>query len=124
MYKNSEILSLAQKLFTECEKGYNFHSEIVTKCNKYIGDIEHELELGNYNRDGLAKLARELRDVRRERRKSKDIVEELEPIVEFIGEAQNKKVINKMANLIGDIRKKEDYHQNRFYVSRVRGKEE
>lgn len=119
--KNSEIIANATDFIIKAADQYNYHSEVVTKCNKLVCDIEHELELGDYNRDGLAKLAREIRDAKRERRKSKDIVEELQPIMDFMGEAQNRKLISNLQELVGAMRKVEKYHEHRFYTPKVRG---
>lgn len=121
--KNSEIVANATDFILKSVDDYNFHSELVEKYNKLIGDIEHELELGKHDRDGLAKLARELRDARRERRKSKDIVEELQPVVDFLGVQENRKQISKLQELVGKMRKVESYHEHRFYTPRVRGNE-
>ena len=59
--KNSDIIASATDFIIKAADKYNYNSEIVTKCNKLVCDIEHELELGDYNRDGLAKLARDPR---------------------------------------------------------------
>lgn len=118
--KNSEIIANATDFIIKAADKYNCNSEIVTKCNKLVCDIEHELELGDYNRDGLAKLAREIRDAKRERRKAKDIVEELQPVMDFMNEPQNRKLISNLQELVGAIRKVEKYHEHRFYTPRVR----
>ena len=47
-------------------------------------DLLHKLEIENLTRDERAKLATELRDCRRLRRKYKDVVEELEPIAGYL----------------------------------------
>lgn len=46
--KNSEIVANATDFILKSVDDYNFHSELVTKYNKLIGDIEHELELGKH----------------------------------------------------------------------------
>ena len=64
-----------------------------------------------------ARLGKYLSEVRKERRKHKDAVEELGPIVQFMHE--NRKAINAMEQLLGAVRKQEKYHGNRRYHPKV-----
>jgi hypothetical protein len=82
-------------------------------------DYLHKLELEGLNCRERSKIATQLAHNRQARRKHKDAVEELEPIVEFFEEPKNRNVLNAMAQLLGQIRKVENYHQNRFYVPKV-----
>mgnify|MGYP005780096411 CR=1 FL=1 len=70
-----------------------------------------------------AKLATELRNCRLERRQYKDILEESEPIVQFFEEPQHKKTREQLKQLLGQMRKVENYHQNRQYRKRFQEKE-
>ena len=81
-------------------------------------DLLHKLEIENLTRDERAKLATELRDCRRLRRKYKDVVEELEPIAGYCGTAAGMQAVKQLSRFVGELRKVENYHQNRHYVPR------
>ena len=77
------------------------------------------LELEGLNCRERSKIATKLVANRQTRRNYKDAVEELEPIVEFFDDPQNRATINRMSELLGQVRKIENYHQKRFYVPKV-----
>lgn len=49
----------------------------------------------------------------------KDRVEEYQPIIDFITDPQNKKFIDKLTQVLGEVRKQERYRQNRTYYPRI-----
>lgn len=61
-----------------------------------------------------AKLSIELLKIRQERRKAKDTVMILEPIVNYL--EQNKSMIDSLSQLLGKVRKEEKRLENRFYL--------
>ncbi len=77
------------------------------------------MELEGLNCRERSKIATQLVANRQARRNYKDAVEELEPIVDFFEDPQNKNLMKKMSELLGQIRKVESYHQRRFYVPKV-----
>jgi hypothetical protein len=67
------------------------------------------------------KLTTRLHKCREQRRQFKDIKEELEPVVSFADDPANKKVIDKLSSqLLGQVRKAENYHENRVYKPRLK----
>lgn len=80
-------------------------------------DILHCLELEELSYHERGKISGYLSEARKERRRYKDSVEELAPVVEFVTE--NKKFLNILEQTLGAVRKKEKYHQNRSYRPRV-----
>lgn len=64
-------------------------------------------------------MATQLAICRKDRRYYKDKVEELQPLIDFLGEAENKKVIERIKKVLGEVKKEERAHENRFYVPRV-----
>lgn len=117
---NSAIIEKFCALFDTCENIYAYNYEQVGEMDKLVCDIEHDIELGKHNASELLKLARKLRDAKRTRRRHKDVVEELRPVVAFLDDPQNKRVIDRMHQLLGDMRKVEAYHEKRFYTPRVK----
>lgn len=80
-------------------------------------DILHRLELhdGTYAED--AQLAALLREIRRRRRQAKDI-RELAYQTSLWAEDE-KKAVRSLEQLLGDIRKIENRHEERFYANRT-----
>ena len=64
-------------------------------------------------------MATKLATCRRTRRAHKDKVEELQPLIDFLEDKENKKVIEKLKRVLGETKKQEKGHENRFYVPRV-----
>mgnify|MGYP004607121529 CR=1 FL=1 len=98
---------------------YNYNLEAMKKEEKITQDYLHKLELEDLNYRERSKIATQLTSNRKARRNYKDNVEELEPIVEFFENPQNKSLVKKISELLGQVRKVENYHQKRFYTPKV-----
>lgn len=117
--KPSEYLSEFLNFVSEAQSQYRFCSEEVNNQDKLTQDYLHSLELDGLKRDERSKVATKLAINRKDRRYYKDRAEELEPIVQFFEEPQNKKVLDKMKQVLGVVRKSESYHKDRKYIPRV-----
>ncbi len=98
---------------------YNYNLEAMKNEERITQDYLHKLELEGLNCRERSKIATQLVANRQARRNYKDAVEELEPIVDFFEDPQNRNLMKKMSELLGQIRKVENYHQRRFYVPKV-----
>ena len=83
------------------------------KQQDYLHQIEFESNAKERN-----KICTKLHWSRRARRRYKDMVEVCEPVVQFFQDAQNKKTLDRMTQLLGKMRRIEKYHQNRTYRQR------
>ena len=110
--KVSEILARAAKLLNDAPKVYETNFELMKEQDALQQDLLHKLEIENLTRDERAKLATELRDCRRLRRKYKDVVEELEPIAGYCGTAAGMQAVKHLSRFVGEIRNFENYHMN------------
>lgn len=117
--KPSEYLSEFLNFVAEAQSQYRFCSEEVNNQDKLTQDYLHSLELDGLRCDERSKVATKLAINRKDRRYFKDRAEELEPIVQFFEEPQNKKILDKMKQVLGVVRKSEAYHKDRKYVPRV-----
>ena len=117
--KPSEYLSEFLNFVSEAQSQYRFCSEEVNNQDKLTQDYLHSLELDGLKCDERSKVATKLAINRKDRRYYKDRAEELEPIVQFFEEPQNKKVLDKMKQVLGATRKAEGYHKDRVYIPRV-----
>ena len=104
---------------SDTQSHYSFCFEKVNEQDKLTQDYLHSLELDELKCSERSKLATKLATNRKDRRYYKDRVEELEPIVQFFEELQNKKMLDKLKQVLGQVRKQEGYHKDRTYVPRV-----
>ena len=117
--KPSEYLTEFLNFVAEAQSHYRFCSEEQKIQEKLTEDYLHSLELDGLKRDERSKLATKLMINRKDRRYYKDRTEELELIVQFFDEPQNKKVLDKLKQVLGQVRKVENYHKDRVYIPRV-----
>jgi len=115
----SQILKTFLDFVENAKSEYNFNLEAMKNEERITQDYLHMLELEGLNYRERSKIATQLVANRQARRNYKDAVEELEPIVEFFEEAHNRNLINQLSQLLGQVRKVENYHQKRFYIPKV-----
>lgn len=118
MGKGSEEIKRFLDFIREAEPRYRMALEVVDRENKRTQDFLHAIEFEPHAEE-RSKIATKVRASRIERRENKDIVEELEPIIEFMADRTNKKAIDQLSQLLGKVRKVEKYHENRTYFPRV-----
>ena len=104
---------------SEVESHYRYCVDEMTTQEKLTQDYLHNLELDNLNCSERSKIATKLSINRKDRRYYKDRVEELQPIVEFLSNQKNKDMINKLQQVLGEVRRAENYHKNRTYIPKV-----
>ena len=68
----------------------------MNRLDKLTQDYLHQLELDNLKCAERSKVATQLAICRKNRRYYKDKVEELQSLIDFLGEVENKKVIEKL----------------------------
>ena len=117
--KPSEYITEFLNFVAEAQVQHRIYGEEVNNQDKLTQDYLHSLELDDLKRDERSKIATRLALNRKDRRYYKDRVEEVEPIVEFFEDQQNKKVLEKLKKVLGDTRRQESYHKDRKYIPRV-----
>ena len=90
--------------------------EKINLSNKATQDMLHKIEFSKDYRE-RSKAATQLHYIREDRRHYKDIKEETEIIVSYYEE--NKKAVERLKKMLGEMRKVEKYHENRSYKPRV-----
>ena len=113
----SQYIELFLDFLRNAEAEYVFNKDGEAEQDALTQDILHCLELESLGYHDRARLAAMLSESRKVRRKYKDAMEELTPVIQFID--QNKKIINTMEQLLGAVRKQEKYHENRSYHPKV-----
>lgn len=118
--KQSEYISSFLNFIADARKQHASAIREIQKEEKRSIDLIHDIEFCKTAKE-RSKFATRLHKSREKRRKNKDIKEELESIVRFAEEQANKKVIDKLSSqLLGEVRKAENYHENRVYKPRVK----
>ncbi len=115
----SVILKLFLDLADKSKSIYSYNLEAMKNEERITQDYLHKLELEGLNYRERSKIATKLAENRKARREFKDVVEELEPIIEFFNDPVNKRILNNMTQLLGQVRKIENYHKNRIYMPKV-----
>lgn len=117
--KTSEKLKEVLSFLDSCESSLMYYQNEVETENKRLQDFIHYIEL-EPSAKLRSKKCTEFRKQREHRRKCKDKVGELEPIVNVLKTKEWKKIRNMFSQALGDIRKHEQYEENREYNPRVK----
>lgn len=115
----SEQITNFLNFITAAQSHYKFCKDEQEKQEKLTQDYLHSLELDGLNCSERSKLATKLAINRKDRRYYKDRVEELEFIVKFFEDPQNKKMLDKIKQVLGETRKAESYHKDRKYIPKI-----
>lgn len=115
----SVCLSDFLNLITEAQRDYQWNYDEVNRLDRLTQDYLHKLELGGLDYRGRAKVATQIKDCRQLRRASKDTVEVLEPLMEFINSDRGKNLLNLLRETLGKTRRVEQYMETRSYRRKV-----
>lgn len=117
--KFSESISEFCKMIEEAIEDYKWNYDEVNRLDKLTQDYLHQLELGDLDYRGRAKVATQLAQCRQLRRKSKDTVEVLDPLIEFLDSDKGRNMMKSMRETLGKTRKVEERMKTRVYRYRV-----
>lgn len=98
-----EDIAMLNDILREASVQYSLAQSVLTETNKRQEDILHEIEFGNHRNRELVKLAKDLKDVRSERRLAKNTIQLIGPILKW--EEDNRAAYNKISNVIATTRK-------------------
>lgn len=116
----SEYITEFLNFIADAQSHYKFCYDEVNNHDKCTQNFLHSLELDGLKCNERSKLATKLETHLKDRRYYKDRVEELEPIVQFFEEPQNKKVLDQLkSRVLWQVRKAESYHKDRVYIPRT-----
>ena len=112
--KDSESISAFLDYLRSSETTYRMEKMNQQDAEDYIQDILHQLELGELDYHGYARAAKRLKEARVARRKAKDYMATVSPILAWID--GNQTVIKGLERLLGEVRKNEKFTENRIYT--------
>lgn len=94
-----------------CKDFIKFINNIQTRCQYYNDDLQgfdstrndiyHKLEMCDLSQDEQLELLNQIKEKSVERRKIKDFIEVTRPIIEFLNDEDNKKVLQAFGNVVG-----------------------
>ncbi len=115
----AESLEDFLKFVDQCYQEYQIAQEAVSKEDKRLQDLLHELEFAQ-EKGERNRVATKFQRSRRERRKHKDSVKRNELVVKFFEEKPHRDTLNKLRQLLGRQRKEEEYlSSERIYKPRA-----
>lgn len=115
----SQTISDFLTMMDNAKSDYEWNNAEMKRMDALTQDYLHSLELDGLGYKGRAKMATKLAECRRERREHKDMVQCLEPLVNFLDSEKGKQTINLMREALGKTRKIEAYMETRRYFRRV-----
>lgn len=115
----AESLEDFLKFVDQCYQEYQMAQEAVSREDKRLQDLLHELEFAK-EKGERNRVATKFQSSRRERRKHKDIIKRNELVVKFFEEKPHRDTLNKLRQLLGRQRKEEEYlSSERIYKPRA-----
>ncbi|GIN22520.1 hypothetical protein [Siminovitchia fordii] len=113
-----KALQSVREIYVNTPKQYELANNELKKINDEIQDILHIFELGKVDAIAITKLGKDLKKLRKQRRKLKEEIEVLEKVKRFISHQKpTEKIIN---NSIGEVRSTIEKQKKRSYKLRVR----
>ena len=113
-----EIIEEFNTLLKEAKSVYEENEALKKESDDQLQDLLHYAELhNNLNASDGYRVYKKITEARRERRRSKDENELLEPLMEFI--RQNPKLVNEVGALVGRLRGTKRCIDQRVYMART-----
>lgn len=120
--KRSEYISQFLNFIEQCKIDSHDAIEGMKREDLLQEDLVHDIEnCGNANE--RSKLATQLHKCRERRRIYKNNQEQTSWIVNFISAPENKKTFDRMTQVLGNVRRSEERHENWVYKPRLKGGE-
>lgn len=104
-------------LFRKARAELNAANDELKYCDDKTQDYLHELELVGHTYHERGRIAKELAELRQNRRMAKDRIELVTPIVNWA--VQYKSAIDGLQRILGEMRKIDEKHANRVYFYRA-----
>lgn len=104
------------KFIDSVKSYYNIANDELAEQNDNLCDIEHMLELEELTYHEQARLAKLEKEIRQNRRRAKDNIAVLQPIIDYI--EKHPSMINELRNVQGQVNKQEKILKNRSYTKR------
>jgi len=122
--KYSEPISAFLKQMDQIQKDYDWAMQEEDRLDKLTQDYLHMLEMAELSYHDRARIAKYIKECRKERRNAKDIIATTMPVVDFLNSEKGKVLIGQLQQILGKVRKAEANINLRSYMPRVLSKEQ
>lgn len=89
------------KFINNIQTRYQYCNDDIQSFDNTRNDIYHKLEMCDLTQEEQLKLLNQIKEKSVERRKIKDFIEVVQPIIDFLNNEDNKKVIQAFGNVVG-----------------------
>lgn len=89
------------KFINNIQTRYKYYNDDLQGFDSTRNDIYHKLEMCDLSQDEQLELLNQIKEKSVERRKIKDFIEVTRPIIEFLNDEDNRKVIQAFGNVVG-----------------------
>lgn len=110
------------QIFNNTIKEYNASNDQIKICDNKLTDIEHYIEMANFNASEGYKLSKQIKDIRVLRREHKEIVYLFEPVYELFN--KHKHFFDELRKCQGEVQRRMNKLDNKAYVPRTTHLEE
>jgi hypothetical protein len=119
MNKSEEACAGLLKIFGEIPELYEKNRKTIDRCDLETQDLLHEIELAaDQDAAGGYRLYKELREVRRSRRRAKNENELLQPFLDVLKQYESFRI--KLCKVNDKVKKQEQMISTRRYIAKVR----
>lgn len=106
-------------MIDQARQDFVWNQEEISRLDKLTQDYLHKLELENPDYRERAKIATQLAKCRRLRRESKDTVETLSPLINYLDSDRGRQAINLLKEVLGKTRRVEENMKTRTYRYKI-----
>lgn len=117
--ETSEKIKAFLDFVDECRTLNEMAKSGISEEEKRQQDLLHAIEF-EPNGKKRSPIDTKLHKCRLSRRRYKDLFEVTDDVVQFFKEPSHKKTLDQLHQLLGTVRKKERYHENRIYIPRIK----
>lgn len=120
----SEQISAFLTLLDQIKKDNDWNGQEVVRLDRLTQDYLHMLELEDFSSRDRARVAKDLKACRVERRRAKDIVATTQPMVDFLAGERGKMMIAQLQQVLGKVRREENHIAQRTYTPKALSQED
>lgn len=120
----SERIAEFLNLFEQVQKDNDWNAQEAVRLDRMTQDYLHMLELEDLSYRDRARVAKALKECRMDRRQAKDLVTTTQPMVDFLSGEKGKMMISQMQQVLGKVRKEENFISQRTYTPKVLNRNE
>lgn len=114
--KDHESITAVLQFLREMQREYKEAQGAEQEADRQLQDIAHRLEIYTDSYHDTARLGKIFREVRRRRRKAKEVQEYAEPIIRWM--ENNRAAISSLEKLLGTLRHIREVQEKRAYFPR------